>query len=57
MTRKYTNKFLQGMEEELIDPKRLAQNLLSYMSEDEVEEFARSEDYFYLSHEEEEAAE
>lgn len=44
--RKFTIKFLEGMDEGLIDPKRLAQNLLGYMSEQEVEEFARNEGYF-----------
>jgi hypothetical protein len=52
MTRKFTIKFLEGMDEGTIDPNRLAQNLLGYMSEREVEEFAHREGYF--DHEEEE---
>ena len=52
MTRKFTIKFLDGMDEGWIDPKKLAQNLLGYMSEREVEEFANREGYF--DHEEEE---
>jgi len=52
ITREFTNKFLEGMDEGLIDPKVLAQNLLGYMSEREVEEFAHREGYF--EHEEEE---
>ena len=52
ITREFTIKFLEGMDEGLIDPKVLAQNLLGYMSEREVEEFAHREGYF--QHEEEE---
>ena len=52
MTRKFTIKFIEGMEEGTIDPKILAQSLLGYMSERDVEDFARSEGYF--DHEEEE---
>jgi hypothetical protein len=54
MTRKFTVKFIEAMEEGLIDPKLLAQNLLGYMSEREVQSFAESEGYF--EHEEEEEA-
>ena len=53
MTRKYTTKFIRGMEEGLIDPKILAQSLLGYMSEREVEDFAHSECYFEGEDEEE----
>ena len=52
--REYTNKFLEGMEEGLINPVVLAQNLLGYMSEREVEEFAHAEGYFDNEEEEEE---
>jgi hypothetical protein len=45
-------KFYEAMDEGLIDPKKLAQNLMGYMSESEVEDFARAEGYF--DHEEEE---
>ena len=51
MTRKFTMKFLDAMDEGWIDPKKLAQNLMGYMSEREVEDFARAEGYF--DHEEE----
>ena len=52
ITRQFTIKFLEGMDEGTINPKVLAQNLLGYMSEREVEEFAHREGYF--DHEEEE---
>jgi hypothetical protein len=52
MTRKFTNKLLEAMDEGMINPQNLAQNLLGYMSEREVEDFARAEGYF--EHEEEE---
>lgn len=55
MTRKFTNKFIEGMEEGLINPVILAQNLLGYMSEREVEEFAHREGYFDHEEEDEEA--
>ena len=51
--REYTNKFLEGMDEGTINPKVLAQNLLGYMSEREVEEFAHREGYFQDEEEEE----
>lgn len=54
MTRKFTIKFIEAMEEGIIDPKQLAQNLLGYMSEREVEEFANREGYFEHEDEEEE---
>ena len=53
-SRKFTVKFIEAMEEGLIDPKLLAQNLMGYMSEREVQSFAESEGYF--DHEEEEEA-
>jgi hypothetical protein len=53
-SRKFTVKFIEAMEEGIIDPKLLAQNLMGYMSEREVESFARSEGYF--DHEEEDDA-
>ena len=55
ITREFTIKFLEGMDEGLIDPKVLAQNLLGYMSEREVEEFAHREGYF--DHEDEDGDE
>ena len=54
MTRKFTIKFIEAMEEGIIDPKQLAQNLMGYMSEWQVEGFARSEGYFEHEEEEEE---
>ena len=53
ITREFTMKFLDGMDEGTIDPKVLAQNLLGYMSEREVEEFAHREGYFDNEDEEE----
>jgi hypothetical protein len=54
MTRKFTMKLIRGMEEGLISPTVLAENLLGYMSEREVEDFARAEGYFDNEGEEEE---
>lgn len=53
MTREYTMKFIRGMEEGLISAQVLAENLLGYMSEREVEDFAHSEGYFEGEEEEE----
>ena len=39
MTREYTNKILELMDEGVLDPKLLVQDLLSWMSEYEVSEF------------------
>ncbi len=55
MTRKFTNKLIEAMDEGLINPQNLAQNLLGYMSERDVERFARAEGYF--DHEEEDEEE
>jgi hypothetical protein len=55
MTREFTTKFIEAMDEGCINPKVLAENLLGYMSEREVEDFAMSEGYF--DHEEEEEEE
>ena len=54
MTRKFTNKLIEAMDEGLIKPKDLVENLLGYMSEREVEDFARAEGYFEHEEEEEE---
>ena len=51
MTRKFTNKLLEAMDEGLIDPNQLAQNQMGYMSERDVQRFAEAEGYF--DHEEE----
>ena len=54
ITREFTMKFLEGMDEGTINPKVLAGNLLGYMSEREVEEFAHREGYFEHEDDEEE---
>jgi len=46
MTRKITNKLLEAVDEGIIDARQLAANLLGYMSEREVEDFAQAEGYF-----------
>jgi hypothetical protein len=46
MTRKYTNKLLEAMDLGLISPRALADNLLGYMSEDDVKRFVEAEGYF-----------
>lgn len=51
--REFTSKFLEGMDEGTINPKVLAQSLLGYMSEREVEIFAHAEGYFQYEEEEE----
>lgn len=51
MTRKFTMKLIRGMEEGLIKPKDLVENLLGYMSERDVQQFVEAEGYF--DHEEE----
>lgn len=43
--RPYTSKLLDMAEDTYIDWKTLAQDLLGWMSEDDVKEFARSNDY------------
>jgi hypothetical protein len=40
--RKYTNALLEMMESGVIDPEQLARECLSYMSEADVEDMARS---------------
>ena len=40
-TREYTNKILELMDEGCIDPKPLAEQLLCWLSEHDVEEFYR----------------
>lgn len=52
--REYTNRFIEGMEEGTINPKVLAEALLGYMSESEVQVFAHSEGYFQDEEDEEE---
>jgi hypothetical protein len=55
MTRKFTNKLLEAMDEGMIKPKDLVENLLGYMSERDVQRFVEAEGYF--DHEEEEEEE
>lgn len=52
-TRKYTKKFLELMDEDAFDLKKLCQDLLGYMSEDDVEEFALANDYLMVVEEKE----
>jgi hypothetical protein len=40
--RAYTNKLIEMMESGVIDPEQLARECLSYMSESDVEDMARS---------------
>jgi hypothetical protein len=42
-TREYTSKLLEMMDEGLIDPAQLAQNLMGWMPERDVERFFKSE--------------
>jgi hypothetical protein len=45
VTRKVTKRLLQLVEEGVIDPATLARGLLGYMSEDDVADFARANEY------------
>lgn len=47
-TRKCTRKFLVLMDEDAFDLKKLCQDLLGYMSEDDVKEFALANDYLMV---------
>ena len=51
--REYTEKFLYGMAEGLINSDQLAARLLIFLSESEVKEFAAGEGYFQDEEEEE----
>lgn len=44
-TRKLNIKFLELMDEGQIDPKKLSQDLLGWMTEDDIKEFAQANDY------------
>lgn len=48
-SRKYTNKVLELLEEGALDSKELAKNLLSWMSEADVEQFIEANDYPQVS--------
>jgi hypothetical protein len=44
-TRKVTNQLLDMMDDGLLDPRQVAQDLLGFLSEDEVQDFAETNDY------------
>ena len=44
MTRKYTNAVLDAVDEGMFDKEALIRDLLGYLSEDEVQDFVRSND-------------
>lgn len=52
--REYTNKILEMIDQGLLSAQTVAEACLSYMSEDEVEDMARSNDFLYEEDEEEE---
>jgi hypothetical protein len=45
MTREYTDRLYEMLQDGLIDAESLVQDLLSWLSEDEVKEFAERNDY------------
>jgi len=44
MTRKYTRKLLEWMDEGIMDPKSIVEMCLSYMSEDDVKDMCQAND-------------
>ena len=54
MSRRYTTELLDMAEQGMIDWETLARDALSWMSESEVEEFARRNDYIQSLDEEDE---
>ena len=48
MSRKYTNKLLELMEYGIMDPRDVAQTAIGYMSEDDVEELCRANDWLVV---------
>ena len=52
--RQFTVKFLDLLDQGAINPKTLAQDLLGFMSEADVKEFAERNGYFQYEEEEEE---
>ena len=54
MSRRYTTELLEMVEQGMIDKDSLIQDLLGWMSEDEVEQFARRNDYIQSLDEDEE---
>lgn len=55
MTREYTNKLLDAIEQGLLSPQAVVEMAVSYMSEDEVHDMMRINDLlYYLDAEEDE---
>jgi hypothetical protein len=54
MTRKYTNKLLEMLEEGLLDKDYVILSCVKYMSEDDVEDMMRANDILYDSEDDEE---
>ena len=54
MSRRYTTELLEMVEQGMVDKDSLIQDLLGWMSEDEVEQFARRNDYIQSLDEEDE---
>ena len=54
MSRRYTTELLEMVEQGMVDKDSLIQDLLGWMSEDEVEQFARRNDYIQSLDEDEE---
>jgi hypothetical protein len=65
MSREYTNRLLELVDEGMFDRDILIRNILSFMSEQDVKDFVKCEDYFgfedldpeYLAHLEDQAQE
>lgn len=53
--RKDTNKFLELIDQGVLEPKKLAQDLLGWLSESDVHEFALANDYLCVTGEDEES--
>lgn len=53
--RKDTNKFLELLDQGVLDPKKLAQDLLGWLSESDVHEFALANDYLCVTDENDES--
>ena len=52
--RKYTNKIHEAMDEGIMDPRDVADAALKYLSESDVEDMARINDWLYFFDEEDE---
>jgi hypothetical protein len=46
MTREYTNKILEALDEGILDRDTVIMAMLSYMSEDEVKDMAHANEFF-----------